>query len=462
MFVNRTIELATLEHAWQKFSANLFIVYGRRRVGKTELIKQFIKNKPGFYFLADRLPEQENLKTLSRLVRDFSEDEFLADFSDWYAFFRYLKSRIKEQTLVIFDEFPYLLETNSALSSVFQKGWDEYLKDLPVFLILCGSSIAMMHKEALAYKAPLFGRRTGQLFVKPLRFQDFQAFFPKLNFQRQLEQFAISGGVPAYILQLEENLSLTKNITANIFHPGAYLYEEVNFILKEEVREPRVYFSILKAIALGQRKLGEIVNATGIQKTSLHTYLYTLEELGLIKKEFPVTETNVAKSRKGLYWISDYFLRFWFNYIFQYHSEIEIGNLKPVLKRFDETFVHLAARCYEEVAVEILLRHQGIFFEFSRIGRWWSRNQEIDIVACDESGKNILFGEVKWSVNPVGTDIFDALQKKSLYVDWPHQRAWYVLFSRSGFTRNMIKRAKESSVVLFEGESLTADETGKI
>lgn len=450
MFANRTTELTALEHAWQKSTANLFIVYGRRRVGKTELLKQFLKNKPGFYFLADRLPEPENLKTLSRVVRDFSGDEFLGDFDDWYAFFRYLKARIQEPTLIIFDEFPYLLETNSALSSVFQKGWDEYLKDLPVFLILCGSSIAMMHREALDYKAPLFGRRTGQLFVKPLRFRDFQVFFPNLDFSRHLELFAVSGGVPAYILQLDENLSLTENVVTNIFHPGAYLYEEVNFILKEEVREPRIYFSILKAIALGKRKLGEIVNATGIQKTSLHTYLYTLEELGLIKKEFPVTESNPAKSRKGLYWISDYFLRFWFNFIFQYHSEIEIGNLKPVLRRFDETFVHLAARCYEEVAAEILLQ-ESVPFEISRIGRWWNRTQEIDLVGIDAIGENILFGEVKWSTNPVGTDILKALLEKSQHVDWPYRKAHYVLFSRAGFTRQMRERAAEAAVVLFEG-----------
>jgi AAA+ ATPase superfamily predicted ATPase len=175
---------------------------------------------------------------------------------------------------------------------VFQKGWDEILQKLPIMLILCGSSIGMMERETLAYGAPLYGRRTGQLLIQPLSFADFSQFFPGLGFDRRLEFFAIAGGIPAYIKQLEAKLSARQNFIKNILEPEAYLYNDVEFILKEETREPRQYFSILRAIALGKHKLGEIVNETGIEKTSLHKYLYYLEELQIIQKRFPVTEKN--------------------------------------------------------------------------------------------------------------------------------------------------------------------------
>jgi len=454
MFVNRKNELQSLEYAWQTERTNFFIIYGRRRVGKTELIKQFLKNKPGFYFLADRLPERENLKTLTRILKEVFNDEFLADVADWYGFFRFLKSRITQKTVIIIDEFPYLIETNSALSSVFQKGWDEYLKDLPVFLILCGSGIGMMEREALTYKAPLYGRRTGQLLVKPFSFYDFKDFFQHLNFDTQLEFYAVTGGIPAYAQQLDPHLNLTKNILTRVFQPTAYLYQEVEFILKEEVREPRIYFSILKAIARGKRKFGEIVNETGIEKTSLHKYLYTLEELKIIEKEFPVTEKNVAKSRKGLYKITDHFFRFWFNFVFPYRSELEIGNNRVSLQRLEQQFIHLAAMCYEEVAIEICKRNKNFIFDFIKIGRWWEKDNEIDIVAYDESHENILFAEVKWSTKMVGTNIYRSLLEKSRLVDLSYNNVHFALFSRSGFTKDMIQLAKTESVLLITGENL--------
>ena len=453
MFVNRKNELESLEKAYTARNTNFIVIYGRRRVGKTELIKQFLKDKSGFYFLADRLPEKENLKTLTRILKDFFNDEFIADFNDWYSFFKYLKSHIYQKTVIIFDEFPYLIETNPALSSVFQKGWDEYLKDLPVFLILCGSSIGMMEKEVLTYKAPLYGRRTGQLLVNPLLFYDFVDFIKDSGFNKQVELYTIAGGAPAYIQQLNPRLSIENNVISNILQPGNYLYQEANFILKEEVREPRIYFSILKAIALGKNKFGEIVNETGIEKTSLHRYLYTLEELHLIKKEHPVTEKNVAKSRKGLYKITDHYFRFWFNFVFPYHSELEIGNTGPSINRFRQFFTHLAALTYEEIAYEILRKYQKHLFSFHKIGRWWEKENEIDVVAFDDSNENILFAEVKWSRKLVGTNIYNSLLQKSALVNRPYKNAHYALLNRSGFTKDMISLAREEKVLLIKGDT---------
>jgi len=454
MFINRETELSSLNQKWQNQKTNFFIIYGRRRVGKTELIKQFLMNKPGLYFLTDRLPERENLRSLSRIVRDTFEDEFLGDFTDWDTFFRYLKRRIQEKTVLIIDEFPYLVETNPALSSVFQRGWDEYLKDTPIFLILCGSSMAMMYRETLAYKAPLFGRRTGQLLIKPMKFQVYRQFFPGLDFETILAFFSITGGIPAYARQMDAQLSIEENIVRNVLDPACYLYQEVNFLLKEEVREPRIYFSILKSIALGKRKFGEIVNETGVKKTSLHKYLFTLEELNFIEKEYPVTERNVVKSRRGLYRLTDNFFRFWFNFVFAFHSELELGNIRPSQAKIDQMFVHLVAATYEEVACEFIKEYQSNLFNFFRMGRWWDRQHEIDLLAFDESNENILFAEVKWSAKPVGTNIFFALREKAEYVDWPYKKAHYALFSRSGFTTEMQQLAQQEQVWLFHHDHL--------
>jgi len=453
MFVNRTRELAALEKSYATERASFIVCYGRRRVGKTELIKRFLENKSGIYFLADRLTEKENLRALTRLGRDFFNDPFLGEFSDWYAFFIYLKAKISSPTVVIIDEFPYLVETNKALSSVFRKGWDETLRHLPITLILCGSNSRIMERETLAYNAPLYGRPTDQLYIQPLRFVDFSQFFPNLNFDRRLESFAMIGGIPVYIKQLDKKLSLRQNLIQNLLEPDAYLYNEAEFILKEERWESHQYFSILRAIALGKHKFSEIVNEIGIEKTSLHKYLYYLEERQIVQKRFPVTEKNFEKSRQGLYYLADNYFSFWFDMIFPYRSELVLGNKRPALARFDEAFVHHAAAAYEQISGEILRRFQDDLFAFSRVGKWWHNNQEIDLVALGDSGQDIIFAEVKWSTKKVGTDIHQQLKEKSQLVAGNYRRRHYALFSRSGFTAAMEKLAGEEKVLLIHGET---------
>ena len=453
MFINRTKELAALEKSWKSAAASFMICYGRRRVGKTELLKRFLKNKPSLYFLTDRLAEKENLRTLTRLVRAFFNDPFLGDLPDWYAFFNYLKAKASSPLVLVIDEFPYLVETNAAISSVFQKGWDEVMQKLPIMLILCGSSIGMMERETLAYGAPLYGRRTGQLLLQPLSFVDFSQFFSSQPFDRRLEFFALAGGVPAYIKQFEAPLSVRQNFSENFLEPDAYLYNDAEFILKEETREPRQYFSILRAIALGKHKIGEIVNETGIEKTSLHKYLYYLEELQILQKRFPATEKNVEKSRQGLYYLADNYFAFWFDMIFPYRSELVLGNKRPALARFDQAFVHHAAAAYEQVGAEILRGWQKELFPFSRVGRWWSKNNEIDLVAVGDPGEDILFAEVKWSTKKVGIDIYQQLKEQSRLVEGNYRRRHYALLSRSGFTAAMERLAPAENVLLIHGET---------
>lgn len=457
-FINRERELSALKKFWQEKNAQLIVIYGKRRVGKTELIKQFIREKPHIYFLAQKINEHENLKLLGEAAGEYFDNDILKrkGFENWKWVFEYLRKNVKERTVFVIDEFPYLAEANKGISSVFQSGWDEYLKNTPVFLILCGSSISMMEDEVLSYKAPLYGRRTGQIFLKPFPFFEAKKFYPNTSFARCLGLYSIAGGNPSYLKIFNPRLSLETNIKRNILQPEAFLYNEVEFILREELREPRNYFAILKAIALGRNKISEIVNETGLPKGILHKYLFILEDIHIIRKEVPVTEKNPLKSRKGIYKLQDQFFKFWFKYILPNKGNIEEGRVDLVLKKIKDDFNLIVSENYENAAKEVINNHKSRFFPINKIGRWWDRNEEIDIVVLNEEENKILFGEVKWSNKPVGVDIYNSLKRKSLKVELHKDRRneYFCLFSKSGFTESMLKAAEKEKVTLFHKDKI--------
>lgn len=457
-FIDRERELKALERFWHEDDPQLIVIYGKRRVGKTELIKQFVKDKPYVYFLSQKISEQENLKMLGKLVGEKYKDRILQanGFSDWQMLFEYLKEHVKERLVFVIDEFPYLAENNKAISSIFQYGWDEYLKETPVYLILCGSSISMMEQEVLGYKAPLYGRRTGQILLKPFDFYQASEFFPELTFEKRLSFFSIVGGNPSYLSKIIKEDSIEENLRKNFLSPEALLYNEVEFILHEELREPRNYFSILKAIAFGKTRVSEIVNETGFEIQIIPKYLSVLEDLQIIEKEVPVTERNPLKSRKGVYKLQDQFFKFWFKYILPNRSKIEEGKVDAVINIIMEDFNTIVAENYEKVAQDILKRNEERFFDIENIGRWWDKNEEIDVVALNEKENKILFGEVKWSNKPVGIDIYENLKRKAKLVEWgkDNRVEHFSLFSKSGFTDEMKKIAKKEKVLLFHKDKL--------
>ena len=248
-FINRDRELKFFDEKFAEKKANFIILYGKRRVGKTELIKHFIKNKTAVYFLADKRTEVEQLKELGILFGEHFKDDSIKNngFKSWIEVFNYIKTKSDKKFIFVIDEYPYLTEVNKATSSIFQKGWDEYLKNTDIMLILSGSSISMMESETLIYKSPLYGRRTGQILLKPLTFRESWEFFPGKSFDNFLDIFTITGGMPAYLLQMSDEMSLEENIKTKIFRKTEFLHNEVEFLLKEEFREPKNYLSILKS-----------------------------------------------------------------------------------------------------------------------------------------------------------------------------------------------------------------------
>lgn len=454
-FYNRKQEFQILNRWWEEKRSHLVIVYGKRRVGKTALCLEFAKKKPFIYFLSDRLDINSLLLKLSKQVGEFFKDDVVTKYGiqDWEELFKYIANK-KEKFVLIIDEFPYLVMAEPAIDSVFQKGWDLYLSKSPVYLILCGSSIGMMEKHVLSYRAPLFGRRSGQILLKSFSFFELYNIFPKFSFENKLLMHSIVDGTITYLDYFIGSKNILKVVEENILTKGKFLYEEVEFLLKEELREPRYYFVILQSIANGKRKLSEIINDTGLDKSRAAVYLGTLQDLFIIEREVPITEKMPHKSKKGLYRICDNFFKFWFNYVFRFKSKIEEGKSDFIIKQIKADLPVMLAENYEQFARTFIIKK--IEQNYDGIGKWWDKNEEIDVVAIDTYEKNILFGEVKWTNKQVGINIYEELKEKVKKVDWFNRvrKEKYILFSKSGFTNEMQKLAKEEKVILVHKDKI--------
>lgn len=461
-FVNRKPELATLEKIYQTEGFQFLPVYGRRRIGKTRLIQEFIKNKSAIYFLADSVSESEQLKSLGRLAGEYFDDTILLEggFKNWPQFFSYLRAKSNKRLILVIDEFPYLVNSNKAIAAIFQKGIDETLKSSNLFLILMGSSIGMMEREVLYYKAPLYGRRTASMELKEMSFPALREFFPDKKFDELVQYYGVFGMVPAYLEKIQPRKEFFQNIFELILDKGTFLYNEVEYILKEELREPRNYFVILKAIAQGKRKLSEIISETGFEKSLVSKYIDTLRGLRFLEKEVPVTEKYPDKSKMGFYRIHDHFFSFWFKYIFPHKSRIEIGRADYVLALIKESFHQHLSFIYEAVCRDLCqdLMARG-HLQYTAIGRWWTKQGEIDLVALDEETDTIYFGECKWSHKKAGDDIFRALAEKAQMVDWHKgkRKEKYLLFSNGGFTRRMMEIADKERVLLIDQATMVSE-----
>jgi hypothetical protein len=453
--------LEFLERKYAESGRSQFIViYGQRRVGKTELIKQFVQGKSHVYFLADKLPEQNNLSELSEHVGRHFQDQFLMErgFANWQQVFSYLAPRAKGLIFVI-DEFPYLIAANPATPSVFQKGWDEALKRSGIFLVLLGSSVSMMEDYVLGQSSPLFGRRIGQLRIAPLQFQDLRQYFNGKEFEEAASIWAVLGGIPYHWERFDPKLPLWDNINRHVFAKGEVLYQEAEFLLAEELREPRIYFSILRALALGKRKMAEILNETGLEKHVLSKYLAVLRELDLVERETPVTDQNPEKSKSGIYRIADPYMNFWFRFVFLNRSLLERGDTRTVLHEAKRDWNNYMGPVYEAIARQLFeswAATDQFSFRVTRIGRWWDKHQEIDLAAIDEQHQTLFCAEVKWTAKPVGTNIYDQLKVKAetLARQRAVRSAQLGLFSKCGFTEPLRKVAEKESVLLVKGDQV--------
>ena len=457
-FIGRTSELATLNAELERGSG-FVVIYGRRRVGKTTLIKEFIKDKRAFYFLATTESEAQSMKRFAGVRSRTTKNPMLCKvtFTDWLDLFQVVADdHPDEKKVLVIDEFPYLVKTNPDFPSILQNAWDEVLKDHNVMLVLCGSLISMMKKHALAYDSPLYGRRTAQIRLMPLQFTDVYAA-QNLSFEQAVEQYAITGGVPKYMEFFQTDEPLVEQIRRVVLSKNGFLYEEPDFLLNEEVQTPINYFSVLKAISDGNHKLSKIGMTMEQDTSAITPYLKTLIDHGFVIKNVPITEKNPERSRKSLYYVSDNFIRFWFRYVYPFKGELELDNQQIVLDEMGKDYKQkIVAFAYESICRNIFaeLCHKGqIDFAPSRIGSYWRNDNEgdteIDVAAVYNQHNRLFLGECKYHAKPVDVAVYSALQEKGqskeLTAAFKGYEIVYGLFSKSGFTDRLVEMAAENS-----------------
>lgn len=451
-FVNRHAELGFLEKEYRRDGSSLVILYGRRRVGKTALIVEFIKNRPAVYFLATEENETQNRIAFFHTVAEQTGNHSLLQkgADSWEQIFRiWLEQAFGEKKLLVIDEFQYLGTANRAFPSVFQKIWDLMLKDQNVMVILCGSLISMMESQTLAYASPLYGRRTGQIRLRQIPFRYYHEFFPEKSEKELIGYYAVTGGVPKYIELFHDSTDVYAAIEQNVLAKNSFLYDEPHFLLQREVCEVGSYFSIIKTIAAGNRKLSGIAAVLELKQAELAGYLHTLISLDILEREVPVTEENPEKSKKGLYRLRDNFILFWFRFVFPNLSYIESGHAELAMKKIRANLIDAhVAFVYEDICMEKMweLNSEGVWdFTFDKAGRWWDSHTEIDLVATETDGCHIIFGECKYWKHKAGMDVLRGLEQKARQVEWKNGRRkeHFILFAVNGFTDELTAHAKE-------------------
>ena len=458
MFVDRESEVQFLLDLMPSNKAELIIVYGRRRIGKTELLRKAFAKGKAVYFVADLGADQDQRRRFSEAVHlSYPNPLLQADIPPgWDSLLRYIITLAgKDRIVLVLDECPYLCSSEPARPSVLQRIWDEVGKDSKLYLILCGSLISFMEREVLGHKSPLYGRRTGQLLLHPLALRTLQGFFPGYSPEERISAYAILGGVPAYLIQFSDRISIRQNIERQVLRPTAFLHDEVRFILMEELRDPKHYLSVLQSIAFGNTRMNDIVQRTGIERGPVSKYLSVLQDLRLIERETPVTEKHPEKSRKGIYRLADNFFRFWFRFVLPYKSRLVEGGERKAME--EEILPHLdnfIGRGFDKICVEIfryLADEEKITLSYDRAGRWWNGNEEIDLVAV-AGEKPVFVSECKWSKKPVGIDILTDLRRKASLIssEGPRDDLRFGLFSRSGFTKEIEALGRKGEIELID------------
>jgi AAA+ ATPase superfamily predicted ATPase len=448
MFIGRERELNKLNELYHRNGFQFPVIYGRRRVGKTALINEFIKDKEAIFFTGIESNSQQNLENLSRSILSFT-DAALENtvFPSFQAALEYVfKLAEKKRIILVIDEYPYIARASSSLASTLQFLIDRNKDTSNLFLILCGSSMSFMENHVLAYRAPLYGRRTAQLKILPFDFFESRSYFKKFTDLDMATVYGIVGGTPQYLLQMNDRLTLEENIKRCFLDPSSPLFEEPSNLLKQEVREPAIYNAIITAIATGSTKLSEISSKVGEGTSACAAYMKNLISLGIIKKETPFAESS---TRKTIYKIDDNLFRFWYRFVPDNIASINRGLIDAVYEKISPMISDYMGAVFEDICIQYLwkLRKQGkATIEFTDLGRWWGndaknkREIEIDIMGTD--GKDsALFCECKWTNEKVDVGVLDTLVERSQL--FHYKSVQLCLFAKTGFTKRCIKKANE-------------------
>jgi len=454
MFIGREQEIQALNEMYESGKFEFAVIYGRRRVGKTELIRHFCENKKSIFFTAVENSAPYNLNAFTEAMFKFrsgADDRTIAkmvprDFMQLLDIIS--ESAQNEKIILVIDEYPYLAKAEKAFSSLLQKYIDLNFKRTDMMLILCGSSMSFMERQVLGAKSPLYGRRTAQFKIKPFNYYDAVKFVPDYSNEDKLLTYGIFGGTPYYLAQINNKKSLSENVTNLFFKQNGLLFEEPGNLIKQELREPQVYNAIITAIANGSTKMSEIANKVNRPANLCDKYIKKLISLDLIVKERPVGEKTGTKS---IYVLGDNMFRFWFRYVQDNLPLIGKGLGQKVTDSIWPAINNFMGRAFEDVCIQYLWkRYDSLPISPKDIGRWWGANpterqeEEIDILAPDRN--SAIFGECKFRNEKTGTESYTDLERKSKL--FPKQTVkYFYLFSKSGFTEEMQGLAKDNKMI---------------
>ncbi len=440
-FFGRIGELETLQDAYESTTAEMAIIYGRRRIGKTALVRKFCEGKPVFFYTARAWKDDFQLEEFSQAVGAFNANP-QQRFLDWPAAFRALTEQpCDSRKVIVIDEFQYIAKERPSILSELQVLWDEELSAKNIFLILCGSAVSFIAKEVLGEKNPLYGRARTIMKVRPLPFQTTAQFVPNCTADDVFRGYAVLGGIPYFWQGMNPQRSITENLASNLLRESGFLNDEAQSVLRQEFRDPSTYNAILQSIAFGATTRHEISQKSLADSRNLTKYLTVLEDMGFIEREFSVFAGtgDLSNASRGLYRIADHYLKFWFRFLAK--------NSVPVMTRAEAVsewrssvepfFSDFASAAFEEVCRQYLVRrrYEGqLPFRPTVLGRWWEKSNEIDIVAADHDRHNCLVGECKYRHEKVGLKVFRSLQAKCAHLPVHDDAVFhYWLFSRSGF-----------------------------
>ncbi|MGN0690725.1 MAG: ATP-binding protein [Oscillospiraceae bacterium] len=456
MFIGRQKELKVLNNLYTSDKFEFAVIYGRRRVGKTALINEFIGEKKSIYFMGVESNTKQNLENFSKSIIEYSSG-IVADtsFQSFQAALEYVFELSKNERLIlVIDEYPYVARSSKSLASTIQMLIDKYKDTSKMMLILCGSSMSYMEDNVLAYKAPLYGRRTAQMKILPFDFEETCRYFNSFSAEDKALTYGIVGGTPQYLLQINDKLSVEENIKNTYLNPTSFLFEEPTNLLKQEVREPAIYTAIITAIATGASRMSEISTKVDEDTNVCTSYIKNLINLGIVQKENPYGEKN---SRKSIYYIEDNMFRFWYRFVLENNSLIVRGAADRVYKRIEPYLSNYMGKVFEDICTQYLwkqLLDGRCPVEFSSLGRWWGndpvekKQTEIDIMG-EQDKDTALFGECKWTNEKVDLGVLEMLVKRSSL--FSYKNVHYYLFSKSGFTKGCIDKAEEMGNVSLVG-----------
>lgn len=454
-FYCREEELRKLNARYEEGDFECIVIYGRRRVGKTALINEFCKDKPTIFFSALNTTGQENLESLSKAIMDFERPDALSGpvFQDYDAALAEITALSADRRIIfVIDEFPYLAKAKPAISSMLQHLIDHKWSNSKLYLILCGSSMSFMENQVLGQESPLYGRRTGQFKIEPLDYKETAVFHPELSCTYNALIYGITGGVPHYINKLNVKSDLDEALLVNLFDRSGYLYEEPANLLKQELREPAIYNAIIKAIAEGASHLNEIVTKIGETSGTCTNYIKTLIDLGIVKRETPITE---KPGKKTIYLLADNFFRFWYRFVPANISAIDSGRIQKIYPRaVRQFFPDFMGLIFEKMCRDYLLYYaDDLPIELSELGQWWGSDSakkkqvQIDIVGTPVEGKEYIIGSCKYRNEKIGMDELELLREYAS-VFGKGVKYYYYIFSKGGFTEALERAAENGEVIL--------------